>query len=501
MAEKAHGYCVQVVQSALCGLFHMQMSGSGWRMRVACSQVVQPLERTNQAPVQQRAAPLTKECNMRGLIKYTAAGLLAATATAWADETCNSPYMTGLIKGQEDFVHVWTLGVQGLGDGQDKLVTIDANPKSKTYGKVIHSVSTGARGEAHHMGFTDDRRYLWAGGLADNKIHVFDVGSNPAKPKLVRTISDISEKSGYVGPHTFYALPGRMLIAHLSNAKDKGGVTGMAIYNNKGEFVAKHDMPVTEIGGAKGDGYGYDIAVNPAKNALLTSSFTGYNNYMRNLGELVKDPAAMKNFGNTMVMWDLKAMQPKQVFSVPGAPLEIRWSLKKGDNWAITASALTSKLWLVKQDAKGAWAAKEVGTIGDPAKIPLPVDISITADAKGLWVNTFMDGTTRYFDISNPEAPKEIYSKQTGKQANMVSQSWDGKRVYVTSSLLENWDKGGADNEQFLRAFNWNGKELKLAFEVDFAKEKLGRAHHMKFTAKRGRVAALDSTQIAQAQQ
>ena len=194
----------------------------------------------------------------------------------------------------------------------------------------------------------------------------------------------------------------------------------------------------------------------------------------------------MKNFGNTMVLWDLKAMKPQQVFSVPGAPLEIRWSLKAGDNWAITATALTSKLWLVKGDADGKWAAKEVGTIGDPAKIPLPVDISITADGKGLWVNTFMDGTTRYFDLSNPEAPKQTYAKQTGKQVNMISQSWDGKRVYITSSLLEKWDKGGADNEQFVRAFAWDGKELTQAFEVDFAKEKLGRAHHMKFSAKPG---------------
>ena len=44
-------------------------------------------------------------------------------------------------------------------------------------------------------------------------------------------------------------------------------------------------------------------------------------------------------------------------------------------------------------------------SIGDPAKIPLPVDISISADGKGLWVNTFMDGKARYFDLSNPEAP------------------------------------------------------------------------------------------------
>ena len=113
--------------------------------------------------------------------------------------------------------------------------------------------------------------------------------------------------------------------------------------------------------------------------------------------------------------------------------------------------------------------------------------VPIAADGKGLWVNTFMDGLTRYFDLSNPEAPRETYTKKTGKQVNMVSQSWDGKRVYITSSLLANWDKKGEDNEQFLRAFAWDGKQLTQKFEVDFTKEKLGRAHHMKFSAKAGR--------------
>jgi selenium-binding protein 1 len=57
--------------------------------------------------------------------------------------------------------------------------------------------------------------------------------------------------------------------------------------------------------------------------------------------------------------------------------------------------------------------------------------------------------------------------------------------VYVSSSLLSRWDKSGADDEQFVRGFTWDGQELKPVFEVDFAKEKLGRAHHMKFGAKR----------------
>jgi methanethiol oxidase len=275
-------------------------------------------------------------------------------------------------------------------------------------------------------------------------------------------------------------MPGRMLVQALSNTKDKGGVTGMAIYNNKGALLGSYPMPTAN----GGDGYAYDLAVNPRKNVLLTSSFTGYTNYMRPLGDLVKDAEAMKRFGNTMAIWDLKAMKPTQVLSVPGAPLEIRWSLDPKDNWAVTATALTSRLWLIKQDGRGGWQAKDVAAIGDAAKIPLPVDISITRDGKGLWVNTFMDGTTRYFDLSNPEAPRQTYEKVTGKQVNMISQSWDGARIYITSSLLANWDKGGDDNEQFLRGFAWDGKELTPRFEVDFTKEKLGRAHHMKLGSK-----------------
>ena len=62
--------------------------------------------------------------------------LLEISSVTVADETCMSPYMAKIV-GQEDYVYVWTLGVEGLGDEQDKLVTIDVNTKSKTYAKVV----------------------------------------------------------------------------------------------------------------------------------------------------------------------------------------------------------------------------------------------------------------------------------------------------------------------------------------------------------------------------
>ena len=405
---------------------------------------------------------------------------------ARADETCSSPYLAR-IDGEEEFVYVWTLGVEGLGDGQDKLVTVDVKSGSPNYGKVVSSVSVDGRNEAHHGGFTDDRRQLWCAGLGNSKIFIFDVHSDPSKPKLTKTIDNFAATTGgALGPHGAYALPGRVLIPCLSNAKDKGGKTALVEYSNDGEYIATHWLPTKEEArGAAGaefaDGYGYDARVLPRKNALLTSSFTGWKNYMKDFGKVTADPEAMKHFGSTMVMWDFHTRQPKKVFQVPGAPLEIRWAWGDKHDYAFTATALSSKLWLVYADDRGEWQAKEVAPISDVKGGVLPVDISLSADDKTLFVDCFGDGKCRVFDVSNPQKPKQIYEKQIGRQVNMVSQSWDGKRLYFTSSLLEHWDKTGADNEQFVRAYTWNGKELTPRFDLDFTALKLGRPHHMLF--------------------
>lgn len=407
-------------------------------------------------------------------IALGACALLAIASIARADETCMSAYMPK-VTGQEDYVYVITLGMEGVGDGQDKLVTVGANPARPTYGKVISSTSLGGRHEVHHGGFTDDRRHFWVGGLDDSRIFVFDVASDPSHPTLRRTIETMAADSGGVtGPHTFFALPGRMLISGLSNARDNGGRTGMVEYNNDGQYVQTVWMPDDAV-------YGYDVRLQPRLNRMLTSSFTGRTNYMKQLGAVVSDPEAMKQFGNTMVVWDAHARKPIQTLVVPGAPLEIRWALQPRHDYAFTSTALTAQLWLIEQRADGTFAASAVADIGDPKKTPLPVDISLSADDRFLFVDTFMDGTVRVFDVSDPHKPAVVHEQKIGSQVNMVSQTWDGQRVYFTSSLLANWDKAGKDNEQFLKAYRWNGKTLTPLFAVDFIKEGLGRPHHMHF--------------------
>ena len=414
--------------------------------------------------------------------------LAAAAGPAAADETCQSPYMAK-ITGHEEFVYVWTLGVESLGDGSDKVVTVDVRSDSPTFGEVVDVDSVGGRHEAHHGDFTDDRRFFWVSGLDTSKIFIFDVHTDPADPKLVKTIDDFVEQSGVVGPHGAYALPGRMMISGLSNSEDHRGRTGLVEYTNDGEYITTHWMPVGgdgyEIPGIEhADGYGYDARVLPRKNVMLTSSFTGSDNYMRPLGEVIQDAEAMKRFGQSMVLWDFHARAPKKVFHVPGAPLEIRWAWGEDHDYAFTSAALTSKLWLVYEDERGEWQAEAVADIGDPSQVPLPVDISLSADDSTLFIDTFMDGKVRVFDVRDPHNPVQVYEKVIGKQVNMVSQSWDGDRLYFTSSLLANWDKTGQDNEQFLKAYDWDGEQLTERFAIDFIKEELGRPHIMRFGAK-----------------
>ena len=401
-----------------------------------------------------------------------------------ADETCSSPYLPR-IEGQEEFIYVWTLGVEGVGDGSDKLVVVDVKPGSSNYGKVIYSHSVGGRHEAHHGGFTDDRRQLWLAGLETSKIFIYDVHSAPARPRYLKTIENFEKvTSGAVGPHGVYPLPGRVLVPCLSNGKDKSGRTALVEFSNEGDYIATHWLPTKDTAKVPGaefaDGYGYDARVLLRKNVLLTTAFTGWKNYTREFGELSKDSDAMKEFGNSMVLWNFHTRQPKKVFQVPGAPLEIRWAWGEKHNYAFTATALGSKLWLCHEDEAGEWQAKPVATIGGEGGV-LPVDISISADDQRLFVSCFGDGKCRVFDVSNPHQPRVMHEKQIGRQVNMVSQSWDGKRLYFTSSLLAHWDKKGEDNEQFLRAYSWSGKELKPTFQIDFTELKLGRPHHMLF--------------------
>ena len=100
------------------------------------------------------------------------------------------------------------------------MTVIDVDPDSATFGTILHSVDLGTKGnETHHWGYTDDRTKIWAGGLFSSRIWILDVATDPARPRVEKVLENIPELSGLSGPHSYYALPGRMLISFLGSAE------------------------------------------------------------------------------------------------------------------------------------------------------------------------------------------------------------------------------------------------------------------------------------------
>jgi hypothetical protein len=95
-------------------------------------------------------------------------------------------FACGTAGAQQQYLYVWATGVEGQGDGSDKLVTVDATRKSDRYGKVVHTLSVGGRGELRSLRLSDDRRSLRAARASDGRVFEFDVGAEPSRPRLRR---------------------------------------------------------------------------------------------------------------------------------------------------------------------------------------------------------------------------------------------------------------------------------------------------------------------------
>src|SRR3982750_2585074 len=161
-----------------------------------------------------------------------ALALLALPAVATA-ETCLSPYVKRLDR-PEKYLYVFCVDADARDN--DFLAVIDVDVESSGYGQVLYQLDLGSSGnETHHFGYTDDRSHIWGCSLFSNRIFVINVSDDPARPRLVKSL-DSSAKTGLTGPHSPYALPGRMLISYLGG-KDGGLPAGMAVYDNDGTFV------------------------------------------------------------------------------------------------------------------------------------------------------------------------------------------------------------------------------------------------------------------------
>ena len=199
---------------------------------------------------------------MRASTRLALASLLfLAIAGIGSAETCLSPFVKRLDR-PEKYLYVFCVDADAK--DHDFLAVIDVDAKSPKYGSVIEQLDLGSAGnETHHFGYNDDRTKIFGCSLFSSKIFMIDVATNPAKPKLEKVI-ELPEKFSFGGPHSPYALPGRMLFSFLS-AKDGGLPAGLAEFTNDGKLIREIALP-------KDSPYMYDVAVKPDINRMVTSS-------------------------------------------------------------------------------------------------------------------------------------------------------------------------------------------------------------------------------------
>src|SRR5262249_13299361 len=156
-----------------------------------------------------------------------------------AAETCMSPFVKRLDR-PEKYLYVFCVDADAKDN--DFLAVIDVAPESPKYGQVLYQLNLGSSGnETHHFGYTDDRTHIWGCSLFSSRISVLNVSDDPARPRLVKAF-DSAAQTGFTGPHSPYAIPGRMLISYLGG-KEGGLPAGLAEFNNDGTFIRSIPLP------------------------------------------------------------------------------------------------------------------------------------------------------------------------------------------------------------------------------------------------------------------
>lgn len=390
---------------------------------------------------------------------------LSLAAGSVMSETCISPYIKAL-KEPEKVMYLWALPALANG-GPDFLAVIDVNIASENYGKVIKKVFVGSSGnEAHHIGYTDDRTKIWAASLNSDRFFLFDVASDPMNPKLVKTIDNVKQLTGLTGPHTPYAIPGRIMVS-MASGPDGKSAGGIAEFTNDGNFVASHAAT----------NHPYETVVKPEFNRMITSAWFPQETWMKPLKDW--QPSSWVN-PHTMLVWDLKERKIIQTLSAPDNPvmLAARWMLKPNAKHGYNISNGGNSIWMFKMRDDGLFDYKKAADLPGACGA---ADLRQSPDDKFIYVSCFQSSEIHAYDVTDPESIKLHDSIQGVVQPNMMHVTYDGRRMYFTNSAISSIDYSPRYSMQLIQIGRDGRMKLDPNFKIDFSKAPDGpaRPHDM----------------------
>ncbi|HET8754939.1 MAG TPA: selenium-binding protein SBP56-related protein [Solirubrobacteraceae bacterium] len=407
----------------------------------------------------------------------------------------------------EEFLYLACLH-EGTGvRAPDFIAVIDAED-----GRIVHETPMPNVGdELHHFGWNrcssachgPDRSHLVVPGFRSSRVHVLNVADDPRRPVVEKVIEpeEIVAQTGYTRPHTVHCMPGGNVVISMLGDRDGAGAGGFIVLDAS-TFELRGRW---ENGGARPP-LNYDFWYQPRQNVLVSSEFGEPRAY-----EPGFDPADVEagRYGRRIHFWNLAERRLEQSLDLGEAglvPLELRWLHDPDAASGFVGATLSSTIFHFER-SNGSWAAEPVIDVesvpqeGWPFPVPgLITDIVLSMDDRFLYLSNWLHGDLRQYDISDPKAPRLTGrlqlggvlgratdgSRELGGGPQMIQLSLDGRRLYVSNSLLSTWD-----NQFYPDLRSWllrvdcgadGGMELDEDFFVDLSDRRGGpaRAHEVR---------------------
>lgn len=371
----------------------------------------------------------------------------------------------------EKFVYVACL-YEGTGINRpDFIAVVDVDPASDTCGQIVHRTEMPNIGdELHHFGWNAcssachsqlQRDTMIVPGMRSSRLHIIDI-SEPRAPRIKDVIEgeEVKEKLGLSFPHTVHCMPGDIVTVSMLGDADGNLPGGFAVLDARDFTVAERWEREKN-----GQEFMYDFWYQPRQNTLVSSEWGAPNTFIDGFNPA--DVAAGK-YGRRLHFWDLERHAKTQTIDLGDEgliPLEIRWQHDPDSAQGFVGATLSSNIIRFHRD-NGSWAVEKVIDIpneelqGWPLEGGVPgliTDLVLSLDDRNLFLSNWLHGDLRHYDVSDPEHPElrsqvwlgGLLGRDGGHPKapdplnggpQMLQNSLDGERVYVTNSLFSTWD-------------------------------------------------------------
>ena len=314
-----------------------------------------------------------------------------------------------------DFLYVWAWDKDGS-DG-DFLTVIDVAEGSPTYGNIVHSVSAGVAGNAHHTEHQmTDPTGLFVNSFSAGKTYVMDM-AEPAKPSIAAVFGAVG---GFAFPHSFERLiNGNVLATFQRSAYRPDEPGGLVELDRNGNFLRGSSA----INDEDPDLRPYSLAPLPTVDRVVSTS---------------ADMAGERT-GHSIQVWRLSDLSLLQTIVLPPGPRgdenenpsEVR-VLQDGNS--VIVGTFKCGMYLVENVATEPtvtflrsfpWAP--VGQEDTDCNLPVRIG--------KFWVQTIgTTGSLAVLDLQDPHRPAIVSEYFFGVDArpHWISIEPDGNRIVMT---------------------------------------------------------------------